>query len=70
MNNQIKKLQSDTYIDVINDLVEREQMGISKYGVTVDQAQLSELEWMQHAYEEALDFAIYLKRMMKLKSNQ
>ena len=42
-------------------------MGRIKYGVTVDKANLSEQEWLNHAYEEALDFAIYLKRLMKLK---
>ena len=56
--------QSDIYKDVISDLISREKMGRAKYGTTVDNANLSEREWMQHAYEEALDFAIYLKRMM------
>jgi hypothetical protein len=60
-------LQSDTYKEVITDLIAREKMGRMKYGVTVDKANLSEQEWMNHAYEEALDFAIYLKRLMKLK---
>jgi hypothetical protein len=56
--------QSDIYKEVISDLISREKMGRAKYGTTVDNANLSEKEWMQHAYEEALDFAIYLKRMM------
>ena len=60
-------LQSDTYKEVITDLIAREKMGRIKYGVTVDKANLSEKEWLNHAYEEALDFAIYLKRIMKLK---
>ncbi len=60
-------LQSDTYKEVITDLIAREKMGRMKYGVTVDKANLSEQEWLNHAYEEALDFAIYLKRLMKLK---
>ena len=34
---------------------------------TVDKANLSEKEWLHHAYEEALDMAIYLKRIMSLK---
>ena len=59
--------QSDVYKEVITDLISREKMGRAKYGTTVDKANLSEKEWMQHAYEEALDFAIYLKRMMKKK---
>lgn len=60
-------LQSETYKEVITDLIAREKMGRIKYGVTVDKANLSEAEWLNHAYEEALDFAIYLKRIMKLK---
>jgi hypothetical protein len=60
-------LQSETYKEVITDLIAREKMGRIKYGVTVDKANLSEQEWLNHAYEEALDFAIYLKRLMKLK---
>lgn len=59
--------QSDIYKEVISDLISREKMGRVKYGTTVDKANLSEREWMQHAYEEALDFAIYLKRMMSKK---
>jgi hypothetical protein len=59
--------QSDIYKEVITDLISREKMGRAKYGTTVDNANLSEKEWMQHAYEEALDFAIYLKRMMSKK---
>lgn len=59
--------QSDIYKEVITDLISREKMGRIKYGTTVDKANLSEREWMQHAYEEALDFAIYLKRMMQKK---
>jgi hypothetical protein len=59
--------QSDIYKEVITDLISREKMGRKKYGTTVDNANLSEKEWMQHAYEEALDFAIYLKRLMSKK---
>lgn len=59
--------QSDIYKEVITDLISREKIGRAKYGTTVDKANLSEKEWMQHAYEEALDFAIYLKRLMSKK---
>lgn len=51
--------------DVINDLKQREQKGLSTYGTTVDRTDLTEKEWLQHAYEEALDLAIYLKKLMK-----
>lgn len=53
-----------TYRRIIADLVEREAMGYKKYGTTVDKANLNNKQWMQHAYEEALDFAVYLKVLM------
>ncbi len=49
---------------VIQDLLLRETIGISKYGVTPDKANLTHRQWLQHAYEEALDMAIYLKQAM------
>ena len=67
ITNDFDNCQSDVYKEVITDLISREKMGRAKYGTTVDKANLSEREWMQHAYEEALDFAIYLKRMMSKK---
>lgn len=52
------------YEQIIADLEKREAMGIQKYGTSVDDAPLTQEQWMQHAYEEALDFAVYLKKMM------
>jgi hypothetical protein len=40
-------------------------MGINKYGTTVAENPLELREWLQQAYEEALDMAIYLKRTME-----
>ena len=42
------------------DLIEREQVGIKKYGSTLTDANLSRGELLQHAREEALDLANYL----------
>lgn len=64
MSNQMNELRSQTYKEVITDLIHREKMGMKKYGTTVDDAGLTSTEWIQHAYEEALDLAIYLKRLM------
>ena len=47
---------------VCNDIAARQRLGIQKYGTTVAGNPLSLREWLQHAYEEALDQAIYLKR--------
>jgi hypothetical protein len=47
---------------VIKDLESREQRGIAKYNTTMDRSDLTHIEWLQHAYEEALDMALYLKK--------
>lgn len=55
---------------VIQDLVSREQRGLEKYGTTVDRKDLTNQQWLQHAYEEALDFALYIKKLIYEKENQ
>lgn len=47
---------------VRDDLLRRSEVGIQKYGVTLDRTDLSLRDWLQHAYEETLDQANYLKR--------
>ncbi len=51
-----------TEAEVCADIAARQQRGIAKYGVTVQDNPLPLKEWLQHAYEETLDKAIYLKR--------
>lgn len=46
------------------DIAKRQQLGIEKYGVTVEHNNLTDEEWLQHAYEEALDLAVYLKKIV------
>ena len=38
---------------------------MGKYGISVESNPLSQREWLNHAYEEALDLAVYLKRLME-----
>ena len=47
---------------VCQDVAMRQHLGISKYGTTVADNPLTHLEWLQHAYEECLDMAVYLRR--------
>jgi hypothetical protein len=56
--------------NIINDLFEREEKGLKEYLTTMDRTDLTELEWLQHAYEEALDLSIYLKKLIKIKTNE
>lgn len=55
----------DTESLVIQNIKDRQQLGLKKYGVTVANSKLTERQWLQHAYEEALDMAIYLRRLMQ-----
>ena len=50
---------------VCADIERRQRLGIAKYGRTVADNPLDLRAWMQHAYEECLDQAIYLKRAIK-----
>lgn len=54
-----------TEADVCADIARRQQVGIKKYNTTVRDNDLSLKEWLQHAYEETLDKAIYLKRAIE-----
>jgi hypothetical protein len=46
------------------DLDARQQRGQAKYGTTMADNPLPLRAWLEHAYEEALDMAQYLKRAM------
>lgn len=50
---------------VREDLHKRSQRGIDKYGTTLDRKDLDLKQWLQHAYEETLDKALYLKRAIQ-----
>lgn len=47
------------------DLLTRSERGLAKYGKTLARTDLSRAEWLRHAYEEALDLALYLRRLME-----
>jgi hypothetical protein len=50
---------------VCEDIAARQQLGIRKYGMTVEDNKLTLRQWLEHAYCETLDQAIYLKRAME-----
>ena len=56
---------SETLVSVISDMMDREELGIKKYGTTVDRTDLSLRDWLQHAYEESLDKSLYLKAAIR-----
>jgi hypothetical protein len=52
---------------VIYRMRERSELGIKKYGTTLDRNDLSHLEWLNHLQEELMDAILYLQ---KIKHNE
>lgn len=48
--------------EVCNDLKRRSEVGIKKYGITLEKEDLPLRDWLEHAYLECLDQANYLKK--------
>lgn len=58
-------LPTGTESRVCEDITKRQALGLSKYGVSVEDNPLPLRDWLQHAYEETLDKAVYLKRAIE-----
>jgi hypothetical protein len=55
-------MRVDVVIEAVReDLHQRSQLGIKKYGTTLGENKAELRDRLQHAYEEALDMANYLK---------
>lgn len=52
---------------VVNKIQSRAEVGYNKYGTTMDREDLTELEWLIHAQEEAMDLAVYLEKLIQIK---
>jgi hypothetical protein len=56
---------------VIAQLRSRSKLGIEKYNTTLAENDLSLIEWLEHAKEEAMDQALYLERAIhELRSKE
>ena len=53
--------------EVCKKIQARAAVGKDKYGVTMETAPLSKLEWLRHAQEEAMDLAVYLQKLIELE---
>ena len=48
---------------VIGAFIGRSNIGLQKYGTTLDRDDLSVLDWIQHAQEEHMDAILYLEKL-------
>lgn len=49
---------------VIRKMYQRSQVGIKKYGTTMERKDLTQAQWLVHLQEEMLDGAIYCQRLL------
>ena len=58
-----QQIEDKIVLRVLARFNERSQVGIAKYNTTLERTDLSTLEWLTHAQEEAMDFVLYLERL-------
>lgn len=49
---------------VLNRVLRRSEAGLKTYGTSMLRPDVSHVEWLRHAQEEALDLAVYLERII------
>jgi hypothetical protein len=48
---------------VIEQMKSRSEVGMKKYGTNLERTDLTTMDWLEHAKQEALDLALYLERI-------
>ena len=51
--------------EVCFKILKRSEIGKKKYGTTMERDDLTRLDWLKHAQEEAMDLAVYLEKLMQ-----
>jgi hypothetical protein len=57
-------------IQVLNQIADRSERGLEKYGTNLERTDLETLDWVQHAQEEAMDLCLYLERIKEQIKNK
>lgn len=61
----IEPLQDSIVESVIKQFKDRSNVGITKYGKTMDRDDLSLIEWLEHTKQEQMDSVLYLEKAIK-----
>ena len=49
--------------DVISKYRQRSEVGITKYGTTLDENKATLIEWLTHLQEELMDATLYIEKL-------
>ena len=61
---------SETLNKVIEKFQQREQVGLNKYGTTVDRKDYTSHDWLVHLQEELMDATLYVQRLIDEKDKE
>jgi methylaspartate ammonia-lyase len=56
-------IQDPIVLKVLSKYYERSQLGIQKYGRTLDRDDLSLTDWLNHLQEELMDATLYIEKL-------
>jgi len=54
----------------IDEFIQRSEIGKKKYGTTLDRTDLCDMDYIQHAKEEAMDMVLYLNKFLSMKQKE
>jgi hypothetical protein len=58
-----QQTQDPILLKVLSKYYERSQLGIQKYGRTLDRDDLSLIDWLNHLQEELMDATLYIEKL-------
>jgi len=53
---------------VIDKINKRAEIGLKKYGITMERTDLTKQQWLNHLQEELLDAVIYIEKLKDYES--
>lgn len=56
--------------DVCEKIQARAAVGLEKYGTTMEREDFTLLVWLEYAQEEAMDFVVYLERLIDMEKKK
>ncbi len=65
VNDTIQYTSDSVVNTVIDSFIKRSNLGLQKYGTTLDRDDLKVLDWIQHAQEEHMDAILYLEKLKR-----
>lgn len=71
MVDQMAQPTPDPIVEAVRSkLLHRSQIGLTKYGVALNRTDLSRLDWLRHAQDEAMDLANYLEVLIQREATE